>query len=106
MCEDLLKDRLMSNGLKVITPNADEEIEEINRIIFDELCKGVIKDSSKKYYVDIINKMVQDKGIQGIIFGCTEIEMLVKQSDLNIPIFDTTQSHIDCIVDYALENRK
>ena len=106
MCEDFLKDRLMSNGLKVITPNDDEEIEEINRIIFDELCKGVIKESSKKYYVDIINKMVQDKGIQGIIFGCTEIEMLVKQSDLNIPIFDTTQSHIDCIVDYALENRK
>ena len=106
MCEDFLKDRLMSNGLKIITPNDDEEIEEINRIIFDELCKGVIKDNSKKYYVDIINKMVQDKGIQGIIFGCTEIEMLVKQSDLDIPIFDTTQSHIDCIVDYALENKK
>ena len=106
MCEDFLKDRLMSNGLKVITPNDDEEIEEINRIIFDELCKGVIKDCSKKYYVDVINKMIQDKGIKGVIFGCTEIEMLVKQSDLNIPIFDTTQSHIDCIVDYALEKRE
>ena len=82
----------MSNGLKVITTNDDEEIEEINRIIFDELCKGVIKDSSKKYYVDIINEMVQDKGIQGIIFGCTEIEMLVKQSDLDIPILDILDS--------------
>ena len=106
MCEDFLKDRLMMNGLNVITPDNDDEIEEINRIIFDELCKGIIKDCSKKYYVDVINKMIQDKGIKGVIFGCTEIEMLVKQSDLNIPIFDTTQSHIDCIVDYALEKRE
>ena len=47
--------------------------------------------------------MIKKNHIEGIIFGCTEIEMLVKQSDLDIPIFDTTQSHIDCIVDYSLE---
>ena len=47
--------------------------------------------------------MIEKNGIEGIIFGCTEIEMLVKQSDLNIPIFDTTQAHIDSIVNYSLE---
>ena len=80
-----------------------EEIDEIDRVIFDELCKGIIKPSSKDYFVNVINKMVEKHNIQGIIFGCTEIEMLVKKEDLNIPIFDTTQSHIDYIVDYSLE---
>ena len=78
---------------------------EVDRIIFDELCKGEIKDSSKKYFVDVINNMIQEDGIKGIILGCTEIEMLVKQNDLSIPIFDTTQSHIDSIVDYSLERK-
>ncbi len=49
--------------------------------------------------------MINEDGIEGIILGCTEIEMLIKQSDLNIPIFDTTQSHIDSIVDYSLEKK-
>lgn len=49
--------------------------------------------------------MINENGIEGIILGCTEIEMLIKQGDLNIPIFDTTQSHIDSIVDYSLEKK-
>ncbi len=84
-------------------PEKEEEINEIDRIIFDELCKGNIKEESKKYYVKVIKDMIKKNHIEGIIFGCTEIEMLVKQSDLDVPIFDTTQSHIDCIVDYSLE---
>lgn len=103
MVEDFLKDRLKENGLEVYTPNNEKEINEIDRIIFDELCKGNIKDSSKNYYVKIINNMEKEYNIEGIIFGCTEIEMLVKQNNLNIPIFDTTQAHIDSIVDYSLE---
>ena len=105
MVEDFLKDRLKKNGLTVSTPKEEEQINEVDRIIFDELCKGEIKESSKKYFVDVINKMVKEDGIKGIILGCTEIEMLVKQSDLSIPIFDTTQSHIDSIVDYSLERK-
>ena len=103
MTEDFLKNRLEKNGLNGVTPDNKEDINEIDRIIFDELCKGEIKQSSKEYYVSVINKMIEKYNIKGIIFGCTEIEMLVKNSDLNIPIFDTTQSHIDCIVDYSLE---
>ena len=103
MVEDFLKDRLVSNGLTVYTPERESDINEIDRIIFDELCKGNIKDSSKEYYVKVIKDMIEKHNIKGVIFGCTEIEMLVKQSDLDIPIFDTTQSHIDSIVDYSLE---
>lgn len=103
MVEDFLVDRLRNNGLVVTTPKDKKEIDEIDRIIFDELCKGKIKESSKKYYISVIKKMIKERGIKGIILGCTEIEMLIKQSDLDIPIFDTTQSHIDSIVDYSLE---
>ncbi len=103
MEEDFLKNRLKDNGLIVYTPNDKETINEIDRIIFDELCKGNIKDSSRNYYIKVINNMIKEYDIKVIIFGCTEIEMLIKQDDLDIPIFDTTQSHIDSIVDYSLE---
>lgn len=103
MVEDFLKNRLKENGLTVITPNSQEDINEIDRIIFDELCKGKIKESSKQYYINVINKMIASEGIEGIVLGCTEIEMLIKSSDIQIPIFDTTQSHIDSIVDICLE---
>ena len=105
MVEDFLKNRLKDNGLKVYTPEKEEQINEIDRIIFDELCKGNIKESSKDYYVKVIKDMIDKHNIKGVIFGCTEIEMLVKQSDLDIPIFDTTQSHIDSIVEYSLEKK-
>ena len=103
MVEDFLKNRLRDNGLTVTTPQNEENINEIDRIIFDELCKGEIKDSSRQYYINVINNMIKQNDIKGVILGCTEIEMLVKQADLDIPIFDTTQSHIDSIVDYSLE---
>lgn len=102
MVEDFLKNRLKENGLTVITPQNEENINEIDRIIFDELCKGEIKDSSRQYYIDVINDMIKQNNIEGVILGCTEIEMLIKKEDLDIPIFDTTQSHIDSIVDYVL----
>lgn len=104
MVEDFLKNRLKDNGLTVTTPQNEENINEIDRIIFDELCKGEIKDSSRQYYIDVINDMIKQNNIEGVILGCTEIEMLIKKDDLDIPIFDTTQSHIDSIVDYVLSD--
>lgn len=102
MEEDFLKDRLGQNGLKVSIPQDTQEIEKIDQIIFDELCKGIIKEESKKYYLEVIDRMKKRDDIQGVILGCTEIEMLIKKDDLNIPIFDTTQSHIDTIVKKVL----
>ena len=105
MVEDFLVNRLKKNWLTVSVPLEEKEINEIDRVIFDELCKWEINAESKKYFVDVINGMIKKKHIEWIILGCTEIEMLIKQSDLNIPIFDTTQSHIDAIVDYCLERK-
>lgn len=103
MRENFLVDRLKRNGLEVFVPKETTDIEKIDKIIFDELCKGKINSFSKEYYKNVINKMIVNNGIEGIILGCTEIEMLIKQGDLDIPIFDTTQSHIDSIVNYSLE---
>lgn len=105
MVEDFLKNRLQQNGLKVSIPQKEDDINEIDRIIFDELCKGKIKESSKMFYINIINNMIRQNNIEGVILGCTEIEMLIKPSDIAIPIFDTTQSHIDTIVNYSLERK-
>lgn len=102
MEESFLISRLEQNGLKVSVPKEKGEIEEVDRIIFDELCKGIIKEESNKYYLEVIDKMKKEDGIQGVILGCTEIEMLVKEDDLDIPMFDTTQSHIDTIVKKVL----
>lgn len=103
MTENFLKDRLTKNGLTVYTPSRKEEISEIDRIIFDELCKGVINEDSKAYYINVIDQMIQEQGIKGVILGCTEIEMLIKPEDLTIPVFDTTQAHIDTLAELSLE---
>lgn len=105
MTEDFLRNRIKSNGIDAVVPKERLEIDEIDRIIFDELCKGEIKDTSKEYYISVINKMIEEEGIEGVILGCTEIEMLLKDGDVSVPLFDTTQAHIDAIVDYALEKR-
>ena len=100
MEENFLKDRLKKNGLEIVIPKSKEEIEEINRIIFDELCKGKIKEASKNYYIDCINQMIKEDNIEGVILGCTEIQMLIKDKDIDIPVYDTTQAHIDSLVDF------
>lgn len=72
-------------------PN-DNERELINNIIYQELCLGEIKQSSKNIYHTIINNLM-NRGAEGIILGCTEIGLLVKAEDFKVPIFDTTLIH-------------
>ncbi|RMD00013.1 GntR family transcriptional regulator [Clostridium autoethanogenum] len=76
--------------------------EVIHQIIYNELCKGIIKDSSKEKYKKIINKLCLN-GAEGIVLGCTEIPLLIKQEDVNIPIFDTTAIHAVSAVELALD---
>jgi len=89
-------------GLKVVTPNAEERAY-INKVIFDELCAGKFFHRSKKRYIAIINRLVKEEGAQGVILGCTEIPLLVKQKDVTIPVFDSTQIHAQAAFDYALD---
>jgi len=101
MVENFYKGRLVENfGLEVITP-VDEDMDIIHRVIYDELCAGIIKPDSKQGYADIIARLVKE-GAQGIILGCTEIGLLVKPEDSPVPLFDTTEIHAHAAVKYAL----
>jgi aspartate racemase len=91
-----------SYGLDVIIPGS-EDMESIHRIIYDELCAGIIQPDSKQKYTDIIRRLAKE-GAEGIILGCTEIGLLVKQEDSPVPLFDTTEIHARAAVKYALQN--
>ena len=101
MEENFYKGRLTQNyGLEVLIPEPDER-KTINRIIYDELCLGNIVPSSKEQYLKIIDGLV-NMGAEGIILGCTEIGLLVRQQDCTVPLFDTTRIHAEAAVELAL----
>lgn len=104
MEQDFYKGRLsQKHGIKVIIPDQDER-EIIHSIIYRELVLGKILKSSREKYKKIIYRM-NSLGAEGIILGCTEIPLLIKQEDSIIPIFDTTQIHARAAVEYSLEKR-
>ena len=101
MEEDFYKSRLTQKyGLDVIIPNAEER-EIVHRAIYDELVVGEIRQDSKQRYLDIIQRLVE-VGAEGIILGCTEIGLLVRDGDCRVPLFDTTKIHAVAAVEYAL----
>ncbi len=87
-------------GLQVLIPEEPDR-ETVHRVIYQELVKGEIREESRQAFLDIINGL-QNQGAQGVILGCTEIPLLVGQSDVTIPVFDTTQLHAEAAVDWAL----
>lgn len=101
MEQDFYKGRLAKKyGLEVLVPNeSDRKI--VHDVIYNELCVGKIKQISKKEYIRIMKELVS-KGCEGIILGCTEIMLLVKQQDSTVPLFDTTAIHAQTAVDFAL----
>jgi len=101
MSEDFYKQVLIDEGINVVVPN-EEDMDIIHKIIYDELCLGKISQSSKKLYIDIINKQ---NDIEGVILGCTEIGLLISQDDLDIKVFDTTYIHAIQAVKYALDDK-
>lgn len=89
-----------SYGLEVMIPNAEER-EVVNNVIYKELTKGEVLESSKNKYKQIINNAIKN-GVQGVILGCTEIPLLIKKEDITIPVFDTTTIHAESAVEFAL----
>lgn len=87
-------------GLQVIIPTEGDR-EKVHRIIYEELVKGQILESSRRVFQDVIAAL-QGQGAQGVILGCTEIPLLIKQSDVPIPVFDTTRIHAEAAVGWAL----
>jgi len=102
MEQDFYRGRLTDqHGLDVIVPNAEDR-QIVNRIIFDELVLGVIKPESKLEYLRVVSSLIA-QGAEGVILGCTEIGLLIKQADCPIPAFDTTEIHALAAVEMALE---
>lgn len=91
MQQDFYRSVLEDNGIEVIAPH-DTEIEIVNNVIYNELCLGNIVAQSKAAYLNIIADLFK-RGAQGVILGCTEIGLLVQQSDTTVPLFDTTLIH-------------
>ncbi len=98
------KDRLARFGINTLTPDESQR-EFINLSIFSELDKGILNEETKRKYLEIIDSLVR-KGAEGIILGCTEIPLLIKQSDCSIPVFDTTEIHAMAAVEFALSDEK
>lgn len=101
MEQDFYKTRIETNGIKVLIPN-EEDRKVINKVIYEELCLGEIQQSSRDYYKKVIKGLVDD-GAEGVILGCTEIGLLVKPEDSEVPLFDTAIIHAIESVNMALE---
>jgi aspartate racemase len=101
MEHDFYKGRLVDQfGLEVLIPDeADREV--IHRVIYAELCLGIVREQSRERFIAIMDKLVQ-AGAEGIILGCTEIELLVHEGDSPVPLFPTTKLHALAAVEYAL----
>ncbi|MBL1227790.1 aspartate/glutamate racemase family protein [Enterococcus sp. BWB1-3] len=100
MQEDFYKNKLIDFGIDVLIPE-EQDMDKINQIIFEELCLGIISEKSKKIYLEIIAKL-NSAGAEGVILGCTEIGLLVKSEDMDVPLFDTAKIHAESAALYAL----
>ena len=94
---DFYKSKLNDAGIELIVPNL-EDAYFIHQTIFTELTFGIVTAKTKKRYIEIINSL-STQGAEGVIFGCTEISLSVKQGDINIKIFDTTEIHANAAAD-------
>ncbi|MDY0103277.1 MAG: aspartate/glutamate racemase family protein [Lentimicrobium sp.] len=102
MEKDFYKEVLLNKfGIEVVIPN-EKERDEVHRIIYQELVHGQIKEESREIYKKIIRHL-EEEGAQGVILGCTEIPLLISDSDVNIPVFDTTKIHAEKAVEWLLK---
>ncbi|WP_137657458.1 aspartate/glutamate racemase family protein [Listeria newyorkensis] len=91
MVEDFYKGRYVGSGVELQTPD-DADVETVNQIIFEELCLGVIREDSRAKMLAMIEK-AGEKGAQGVVLGCTELELLIREQDVALPIFKTAELH-------------
>ncbi|MDT7804135.1 MAG: amino-acid racemase [Actinomycetota bacterium] len=100
MSQPFYRERLAAHGLDVLVPD-DGDRDLVHRVIYDELVLGVVKPESREAYRGVIARLVE-AGAEGVIYGCTEIELLVGPEDSAVPTFPTTRLHAEAAVDYAL----
>ncbi|WP_087688777.1 aspartate/glutamate racemase family protein [Pandoraea sp. PE-S2R-1] len=104
MEQDFIKSRLREKfGLEVLVPDAADR-EVVHRVIYDELCVGIVKDTSRAAYQEVMARLAA-RGAQAIVLGCTEISLLVKPEDNALLLLDTTALHAKAAVEFALATR-
>lgn len=96
--KQVLKDK---HNIDVVIPD-EEDRELVHEVIYKELCQGIISNKSKESFVKIIDNLAL-KGAEGVVLGCTEIPLLIKQEDVTMPVFDTTTIHAVSALEYALD---
>jgi len=101
MTQEFYRDKLVNRGIEVLIPEGDD-IDLVNRVIFDELCLGIVKPESKAEYLRVI-KELQLRGAEGVLLGCTELGLIVSQDDVALPLFDTTVIHAKKAAQLALK---
>ncbi|MGN7832261.1 aspartate/glutamate racemase family protein [Pseudoxanthomonas sp. 22568] len=102
MEEDFYRERLQGDhGLDVLIPDAGDRLE-VHRIIYEELCQGIVDEGSRGIYRGVIDRLIT-RGAEAVILGCTEISLLVGPGDSRVPLFDTTTLHARAAADHALE---
>ncbi len=101
MEQDFYRARLESHGIAVLVPEADARAT-VHRVIYEELCLGVVRDDSRERYREVMADLVR-RGAEGIILGCTEIGLLVGDADTTVPTFDTARIHAQAAADWALD---
>ena len=101
MEQPFYRERLEKYGIKVVIPDKKER-DYINAVIFDELCANRVKMESRDGFKKIIDRLQKEEGAEGVILGCTEIPLLIKQEDVSVPVFDTTAIHSEAAVEYSL----
>lgn len=102
MEQDFYRGRLSHvHGIEVLVPEPDDR-EQVHRIIYDELCMGVLKESSRQKYREIIQSLAK-QGAEAVILGCTEISLLIGAEDAPLPLFDTTSIHANAAAERALQ---
>ncbi|MFC7594634.1 aspartate/glutamate racemase family protein [Terrabacter sp. GCM10028922] len=102
MEQSFLRERLAGHGLTVLVPDADDRAL-VHRVIYEELCLGIVTAESRQAYREVIGRLVA-AGAEGVILGCTEIELLVDQTDAAVPVFPTTRLHVEAAVEAALRD--
>ncbi|OLT15344.1 aspartate/glutamate racemase [Serinicoccus sp. CUA-874] len=100
MEQDFYTGRLADHGLDVLVPDAPDR-ELVHRVIYDELCLGVVREESRQAYQRGVADLVE-RGARGVILGCTEIELLLGADDVDVPVFATTALHVEAALDAAL----
>jgi aspartate racemase len=100
MEQAFVRDRLATHGVEAIVPPGEDR-ELVHEVIYGELVHGVVREASRAAYVDVVDRLVAD-GAEGVVLGCTEIELLLRPQDVDVPVFATTRLHALAALDFAL----